>query len=165
MADPRLVPPNKRKDPLSPLMQAKQAANQGDVVNFCPFGCDDGMLDDTGYCHHLVGFTEDGRTMEPRVRRKEDGRIITTGKKVPLNRGDIKVKVTTCARVYRRDGMADLVVQRTEEVEQVDNRELELQARLAELRNPQLDGVYDHSPYDESMNDDELEAATRPSGK
>jgi hypothetical protein len=33
----------------------------------CPFGCGVPELNETGYCRHLVGFTNDGKTLEPVV--------------------------------------------------------------------------------------------------
>jgi hypothetical protein len=42
--------------------------------NHCPFGCQDHELDgDTGYCRHLVGFTNDGKLGEllQRVERTD----------------------------------------------------------------------------------------------
>lgn len=31
----------------------------------CPFECSGPYLDENGYCHHLLGFTNDGRMFEP----------------------------------------------------------------------------------------------------
>lgn len=151
MADPRLRAPAQRKNPLSPLMQAKRAASSGSVVNFCPFGCGDDALDDHGYCHHLVGFTSDGRVMECRVRRS-DGRIITSGtKKQELQRGDVKVKVTTSARVYRREGVPGIASPRhASERSPLDEKQDELKAQLQSLMNPVLEGAYDEpTGYDD----------------
>lgn len=33
--------------------------------NHCPFGCETEKLDEHGYCHHLVGFTNDKKVFEP----------------------------------------------------------------------------------------------------
>ena len=34
--------------------------NIGAVKNHCPYGCTADVLDEHGYCHHLVGFTNAG---------------------------------------------------------------------------------------------------------
>jgi hypothetical protein len=55
------------------------------VTNHCPFGCRDDQLDAHGYCRHLIGWTEDGRTFELRVNPAQrqpilgTDRIVTTG--------------------------------------------------------------------------------------
>lgn len=62
-----------------------------EIVNHCPFGCRDEDLDgSTGYCRHLVGFTNDGTTGEllQRIERtdKEGNKFYTfpqvTGRKI-----------------------------------------------------------------------------------
>lgn len=154
MADPRINPPSRRNDASSPLMQAKRRASADggtDTVNFCPFGCDDGALDDHGYCPHLVGFSADGRTLEPRVRRS-DGRIVVMGsKREPVKRGDRLVKITTTARVYRATPNPKLVTPRTTDREQslFDEREEELMEQVRLLNNPVLDGEIEHTAYDD----------------
>jgi hypothetical protein len=45
-------------------LKAERANILGEVSNHCPFGCDKGELDEYGYCQHLVGFTNDKKTME-----------------------------------------------------------------------------------------------------
>lgn len=46
----------------------------GKKTNLCPFGCQDHHLNEHGICRHLVGYTVDGKTYEPLVRKK--GRYI-----------------------------------------------------------------------------------------
>lgn len=43
-------------DQRSALLRAISKA-RGRVVNACPYGCQDEELDQSGYCHHLIGFT------------------------------------------------------------------------------------------------------------
>lgn len=38
------------------------------IDNHCPFGCCLADLDEHGYCRHLVGFTNDGKTYEAQIR-------------------------------------------------------------------------------------------------
>lgn len=165
MADPRTAGPQARRDTRSALMREKALAATGEVVNFCPYGCDTTALDERGYCFHLVGFTTNGRVMEPRVVRKDDGRIIVDGKKPQkLKAGDLLVKITTTARVYRAGGNPALV-RKDDELDTnpdfLDPEELALQRALHDLQHPMLDGeVKVRTSYDDD--DDELEAATRP---
>jgi hypothetical protein len=101
MADPRIQAPQDRRQNLTPLMRAKAAATTGEKVNFCPFGCTMEDLDDHGYCRHLVGFTNDGKTMEP-TSINDMGRQITLGAvKQPVVKGDQLVPITVSSRVYR----------------------------------------------------------------
>src|SRR5580658_7945052 len=55
-------------------------------VNACPFGCGFKDLDEAGYCVHLIGFTDNGKTYEPMVREtvldKRTGKLRATGRKV-----------------------------------------------------------------------------------
>jgi hypothetical protein len=39
------------------------------IDNLCPFGCTNEELNDIGHCTHLVGFTTNGKTLEPQVKR------------------------------------------------------------------------------------------------
>ena len=114
MADPRLVTDVKKRLPkLSPLMQAKADNVDGSKVNMCPFGCEDEELDDFGYCGHLVGFTNDGKLMEPQVVNEFGRRqvVVATrreGKKdvpvlEPVLKTDKLVQITTSYRVYRKE--------------------------------------------------------------
>lgn len=75
MADPRITPPGRRQANHSELMQRLSKASAGEVVNMCPFGCEDHELDSNGYCRHLVGFTNDGRNLEP-MRRRAGRRVV-----------------------------------------------------------------------------------------
>ncbi len=45
-------------------LKAERANILGEVQNHCPFGCTKGDLDEYGYCVHLVGFTNDKKTIE-----------------------------------------------------------------------------------------------------
>lgn len=103
MADPRTLAPDRRKDTRSDLMIAQAAATTGEKVNFCPFGCEDEEIDSNGYCDHLIGFTNDGKTFEPMVMDERTGRrIVRVPKELPLvQRGDKLVRISTSSRVYR----------------------------------------------------------------
>ena len=93
--------PQQRRANLSPLMQAKGRAHQGEKVNACPFGCEVSDLDELGYCRHLVGFTNDGKTMEP-MREGMDGRRKVFGKESEsVLKADKLIKITVSSRVYR----------------------------------------------------------------
>lgn len=53
----------------------ERAKALGHVPNYCPCGCGREDLDEYGYCEHLVGFTNDGKTIETiqkRLRRVKD---------------------------------------------------------------------------------------------
>lgn len=100
--DPRAIGPQLRKDNLSELMIAKGKASQGEVVNFCPFGCETEDLDDNGYCRHLVGFSNDGKSFEAMVTDQKTGRRSVMGSRVaPVEKGDKLVRITVSSRVYR----------------------------------------------------------------
>jgi hypothetical protein len=66
----------------------------------CPFGCrmDDEGVDQNGYCRHLVGFTNDGKTMEPLVKHRFHQ---SHGAPQPVRKDDVLVRVTVSYRVYR----------------------------------------------------------------
>lgn len=65
--------------------------------NYCPFACAMEDLDEYGYCHHLMGFTNDRVTFEKTgklYRHNDDGIPYDTGQKItsgstPCQRGDI----------------------------------------------------------------------------
>jgi hypothetical protein len=115
MSDPRIesMMDRQKKDQRSPLMKAKAQVQDGGVVNFCPFGCEDSELDQHGYCKHLVGFTNDRKTYEPMVwdsgRQARIVRVKQTvdkdGKPVPVlepcQKGDKFVQISISSRVYR----------------------------------------------------------------
>jgi hypothetical protein len=126
-------------------MQALRQKGLNDVVNACPFGCDDKSLDECGYCGHLVGFTNGGTLYEPRVRQA-NGRVITTGaRKQKLQRGDILVQITTSARVYRSKPEPSLVVERHPDLDEylaLEEREAEIMAQAEALRSPVLEGEW-----------------------
>jgi hypothetical protein len=117
--------------PLSPLMQAKSRTDLAGTVNFCPFKCEDEDLDESGYCRHLVGFTngqttKEGTALFERMIIKRDRRQVMVRREKlalppdpedtdPLKNNwkwgkpileevlptDILERVTTCSRVYR----------------------------------------------------------------
>ena len=70
-----------------------KAALEKTVANYCPFGCQGTELDDFGYCHHLLGFTNDKKTMEPvgnLYRAFKDGTPYDTGWKTVGGSGVIE---------------------------------------------------------------------------
>lgn len=95
--------PNQRKQTLSPLMRLKQTTTTGEKVNVCPFGCTADDIDEHGYCCHLVGFTNDGRTMEPMKLNEQGKRFVHGAKKEPVLASDQLVQITVSSRVYRKD--------------------------------------------------------------
>lgn len=109
--DPRLeVGPQNRRANLSPLMQAKLRASLGEKVNFCPFGCGTHDLDEQGYCRHLVGFTTDGKSMEPLAEVDRFGNPVATPgagtrkvlgtRTTPVPQGAKLERITVSYRVY-----------------------------------------------------------------
>ena len=144
MSDPRTTTREQRsKQGPSELMKAlRNPERDGDVVNFCPFGCGSHELDNHGYCAHLVGFTNGGTTYEPR-ELDQFGRIFTNGaNRQPMKRGFKMVKITTSARVYSPESNADLSVEREYNDNDVARREEELLEAAESLRNPALDGEW-----------------------
>jgi hypothetical protein len=102
---PEMAPPQERREnpALSPLMRAKAKNPTGQIINFCPFGCEDIELDDNGYCRHLVGFTNDRKTMEPLIEDvARQRRNVHGDRKEPVLRSDKLVQVTVSYRVYRK---------------------------------------------------------------
>lgn len=75
----------------------------GERVNFCPFGCKDEQLDDNGYCVHLVGFTTDGKVMEPMGMDAQGKRKVFGSKSQEVLPDDKLVRITVSSRVYRQD--------------------------------------------------------------
>lgn len=78
------------------------------ITNFCPYGCT--ALDENGYCRHLVGFSDDGKSLEPleavrmRSRKDEDGNTVAGEfvrwrvngrKRQPVQKGDKLVNPET----------------------------------------------------------------------
>jgi len=102
-----------------------RAALSKTARNYCPLGCVAEELDEYGYCHHLVGFTADRKTLEPIAplyRTMNDGTPFNTGFKTvtgsqPCQEGDLFInperpqvvhgithmaKAWVSDRVYRR---------------------------------------------------------------
>src|SRR5262245_39366026 len=88
---------------LSPLMRAKAKSKDGARVNACPFGCVDEDIDGLDYCHHVVGFTSDGKTYEVFLPPGPDGRRVVDGRqRRRVERGDKLVVIAAPhCRVYR----------------------------------------------------------------
>jgi hypothetical protein len=105
--DPRESTPDRRPNALSRLMLAKGRTGTGEKVNFCPFGCATDELDEHGYCKHLVGFTADGKTLEPMAADERGRRRVDGGRREPVLKGDVLERITTCSRVYRDEKKAD----------------------------------------------------------
>lgn len=96
-----LPPEEKEFDP----KDERKAVLASGIVNHCPLGCKIEDLDEYGYCHHLVGFTNDKRYYEqvkPLMRSNADGSKFDTGFKTvvggkrgrdrqPLVEGDLLV--------------------------------------------------------------------------
>lgn len=101
--DPRVSDLRNAKNDLSPLMKARSKSSGGEVVNFCPFECDDHDLDEQGYCRHMVGITEDKKTYEPVEVRPNGYRFINGLKPEKILKTDQLVRITTCYRVYRKE--------------------------------------------------------------
>lgn len=152
MADPRNVGPQNRKSNHSQLMVALQRKSQGEVINFCPFGCQDHQLDDHGYCGHLVGFYNGGSTYEPRKVRKKDKRIIVAGdQRQPMRNGFVLVRITTTARVYSPEPVKELCIVRGDyDMAQFElmEQERKLLEAAENIRNPRLEGVWGQTDYD-----------------
>jgi hypothetical protein len=100
--DPRNVSVQNRPDDRSRLMSAKGKAASGEKPNFCPHGCTDEELDDNGYCRHLIGFTTDGKIMEPMVTDARGRRYVDGSKSSAVPPGSTLERITTCHRVYHR---------------------------------------------------------------
>lgn len=152
MADPRTTTVSRREANHSPLMKALSRRNANGIPNFCPFGCETKNLDDNGYCHHLIGFTNGGSTYEPRMPVGNGRAVVLGSKRQPLKKGMVLVKITTSARVYSQDGNPKLVIVRPKEEGEIDSlvqQEAELLRRAEEIRNPVLEGVWGGTIYDE----------------
>lgn len=155
MAHPQEVSVEQRmkKEHLSPLMRAKSKAKQGEKINACPFGCDVKNLDDHGYCRHLIGFTNDGKTYEPMIRRGgkrrvevkmeidpeeslgEDGEPLKRPVLEKVLPTDKLVKISISSRVYRDvDGLgAKLEAKR--QAEEAEKRAEERRLLIEEIKS------------------------------
>lgn len=98
--DPRDIGPAGRSTNHSDLMKQLVKAGAGQKVNACPYGCSDEKLDVNGYCHHLVGFTNDGKVLEP-MRRDGERRIVCGAEPERIKKTDKIVRITISSRVYR----------------------------------------------------------------
>lgn len=117
---------NKEKRILSPLMLAKKNAKNGQKVNACPFGCTVAQLDEVGFCKHVVGITLPGdqTRFEPMIRRRGRRVVQVDRERIPtgdmngdgepefewgppryekVQPGDVLVRITSSARVYREN--------------------------------------------------------------
>jgi hypothetical protein len=103
--------PSERKDPRSNLVK-RQTAEDTMAVEVCPFGCEKADMDGFGYCRHLIGFTnaqlaegpvKDAKGGEVELLTVEENskRKVVSGKRAPLQRGDILIRITSSRRVYR----------------------------------------------------------------
>lgn len=138
---------------LSPLMKMKAKALQGEIVNVCPFKCEDRHLDDHGYCHHLVGFTDaklrKKGLYEPLIRRKINGIVFRTNDgfgKQKLQAGDKFCRITSSWRVYRD------VKPSEDDIARMKQADVELDEEEEE-------------PEEEEIGEEELEELTRPTRK
>lgn len=78
-----------------------------DAVNYCPFNCHESELEEHGYCCHLIGFTNDGKIMEP-ITYNEKGQIAVRGRKrdrQEVQKNDRRVNPVLTSR-DPRSGMA-----------------------------------------------------------
>lgn len=154
MPHPSLVKFSNRKDNRTPLLKAVTRAKMAKdpPPNFCPFGCEAHQLDDNGYCHHLIGFTDGGRFFEPRKPTDHMGITTLGGKhKLPMRKGFVRVPISVSARVYARQGNDKLVVVKGDDAEidaKVAAAEREFEEKLVALRTPRLDGVFGSSDYE-----------------
>lgn len=105
-----------RRASLSPLMVAKGKASTGEKVNFCPFGCEQDDIDEHGYCRHLVGFTNDGKQMEPMIHDDQGRKVVQGAKKEPVLKTDKLIQITVSQRVYRESGTSQLLEQMTRKI-------------------------------------------------
>lgn len=159
MADPRSTATQNKSANYSPLMAAlTNNIFAKSVVNFCPFGCSDEMLDDHGYCGHLIGFYNGGQSFEPRVVRKKDKRIVVDGsKRQPMKQGYRLIRITTTARVYAPTLVKELTVSRHEYdtvMAEIMDKEARLLAAAEAVRNPVLEGVWGETLYDNPVGAD-----------
>jgi hypothetical protein len=76
----------------------KAQAEEGQTVNFCPFGCYDDELDEQGYCYHLIGFSPNGKALE-RNQVGPDGRVRTIA---PVRKVNGRFQIVHDERVDRR---------------------------------------------------------------
>lgn len=104
-----------RKDNRSDYLKARAAAG-GQVLNFCPYGCEDHVLDDRGYCKHMVGIThqpahegERPTKFSPlKYARTLDGTIqydsLTTDNEIcPVLKTDELIRISVDCMVYRKN--------------------------------------------------------------
>jgi hypothetical protein len=109
--DPRMTTVGQRQMHAPKILRDMQrAAADNRKLNLCPCGCPDTALNEHGYCEHLVGFTNDGRSYEPREFPAKDPKTplesailerVDGSKPLPVLPDDILVQITTTARVYR----------------------------------------------------------------
>ncbi len=72
----------------SPYMEAVYEAIQAaaPMRSFCPFGCDDDNVDEYGRCYHVIGYSPDGKHVEP-LERSADGQLRVQVRKYAVKNG------------------------------------------------------------------------------
>ena len=75
--DPRTnVIPRPQMDPRVAALPRNAAAKpKGSIPLLCPFGCGRKEVNESGYCKHLIGFTDDNHNMElrqPQITKNGD---------------------------------------------------------------------------------------------
>lgn len=53
--------------------EIQKARAAGKKFNACPCGCTEQQLNEHGYCRHLIGWSNDGKFYEPRMRVRRTG--------------------------------------------------------------------------------------------
>lgn len=106
-----------KRDPRSQFQKVMDEADDPATVCFCPFGCSHEDQDAIGYCRHLIGFTnaplKDGLVTNPQGHKVDDvlsvpdlirhRRSVVRGASIPIEKGDVLVRITHSSRVYRKN--------------------------------------------------------------
>lgn len=80
--------PHAKKETLA--SRVLRGRSTGQHENLCPFGCATDKLDANGYCKHLVGFSKDGKTMEPMVWDRKLGRRVIRVEREKIMTGELE---------------------------------------------------------------------------
>ncbi len=176
---------------LSKLMKARGRAQEGQIVNFCPFGCENEELSSSGYCHHLIGFTKDKKEFEPlvdvgggeyRIQVKRDKIMLqgfekpdSTGKRErrwkwgppqveKCKKGDLFERTTNEWRVYRDVPKPEQEIEESLDEPMVETREPETSTaqEISDLRRQLAEAQAALAESQELKEENELEAAIRP---